>query len=235
MNAQRRTELQLRIICAAGLVAALAGCASTGYDRGDAAARSLQNAAAEVQAESHSLDMTLAALKELVNNPSADLKVQFRAYETALDGLAAAAQRTESTGKGMRQKNVAYFESWDKQLADINYEYVRKSSEARKTEVSSQFQIVDQRYEEIHSAVKPLIVYLQDIRKALSADLTREGLEAVKPILGKADENAARVQTALAKLATDLTVSGTRMSSVAIQNVPSSNQGGTPRAEAPSQ
>jgi hypothetical protein len=235
MNAQRTTELALRIICAAALVAALAGCASTGYDRSDAAARSLQNAAAEVQAESHSLDTALAALKDLVNSPSADLKVQYRTYETALDGLVAAAERTESTGKGMRQKNAAYFEAWDKQLADMNYEYIRKSSEARKTEVSNQFQIVDRRYEEMHSAIKPLIVYLQDIRKALSADLTREGLDAVKPIVAKADENAARVQTALASLATDLTVSGTRMSSVAVQNVPPNDPAGTPRAEAPSQ
>ncbi len=60
--------------------------------------------------------------------------------------------------------------------------------------------------------------YLQDIRRALRSDLTPGGLAAVKNVVTKADENAGKVQTALGRLATDLNASGTRMSSVVVQN-----------------
>jgi hypothetical protein len=223
MNAQSKTKIFCQwLTLAAGLALAggLMGCASTGYNRSEAAARSFQNTAAEIQAESLALDTTLAALKDLVNKPAPDLKVQFHVYETALDRLVTASDRVENTGRVMRAKNEAYFQAWDKQLAEMNYEHIRKSSEARRDEVCNQFVAVDKRYEEMHAALEPLIAYLVDIKKALSADLTRDGLEAVKPIVAKADENAARVQTALGKLATDLAVSGTRLSSVAVQTAP---------------
>jgi chromosome segregation ATPase len=235
MNARSKTEIfsqWFNGLAGMALVCALVGCASTGYDRGDAAAQSLQNTASGIQAESLALDTTLAALKDLVNHPAADLKVQFHVYEAAMDQLVAAADRAQSAGRVMRSKNEAYLQAWDKQLAEMNYEHIRKSSEARRTEVSSQFESVDKRYEELHSAIEPLVAYLRDVQKALSADLTREGLDAVKPIVAKADENAARVQTALGKLATDLSVSGTRLSSVVVQSPPENQRDGAVQTEA---
>jgi hypothetical protein len=238
MKAQPKPEsISTWIISFAGLAvaSALMGCASTGYDRSDAAAHSFQSTASEIQSESLALDTTLAALKDLVNKPAADLKVQFHVYETSLDRLIAASNRAESSGRVMRARNEAYLQAWDKQLAEMNYEHIRKSSEARKVEVCNQFEAVDKRYEEMHSALVPLTAYLEDIRKALSADLTREGLDAVKPIVAKADENAARVQTALGKLATDLTISGTRLSSVAVQRAPGPAVQGEVRTDAVTQ
>src|SRR5947209_10374 len=85
---------------ALGLAAAwLTGCASTGYHRSDAAAYSMQSAAAEVQTEGRALELTMGALKDLVNEPPADLKQQFQHFSGALDRLIASAQRTANTAK----------------------------------------------------------------------------------------------------------------------------------------
>jgi len=206
------TALALAVIC-------VTGCQSAGYNKSTAAAVSLQTAASEVQAESHALETTIAALDDLVERPAGDLRMQYRAYRTALNRLNNSVNRTESTGNKMRQKNAAYLKSWDEQLAAMNFEHVRQSSEARKAEVTNQLKEIDTRYDDTHTAVGPLVAYLEDIRLALDADLTLAGLTAVKPIVSNAGENATKVKTAPARLSDELTSSSTRMSSIMVQTV----------------
>ena len=206
---------QLSTVIAASLL--FAGCSSTGYDKSDAAAKSLRSAASEVQAQGRALDMTMTALNELVNKPSPDLKPQFQSFSASLDRLIDSAERTQRTGQRVQKKNAEYFEAWDRELAQMNYEYVRKSSEARKTEVTTQLATISQRYTETGEVVGPLVAYLEDIRKALRSDLTPGGLVAVKNVVANAQENASKVQIVLSQLAADLSVSGDRMSSVAFQ------------------
>jgi hypothetical protein len=220
MKTQSTSANTVQLACAIGLsIISLtaAGCKSTGYDKSDAAAQSLRSAAAEVQTQSRALEMTTTALSDLVNNPSTDFKPQFRWFSSSLNRLIASADRTDKTGKHMRKKSADYFEAWDEQLMQMNYEYVRKGSEQRKAEVSAQIEAVNARYDESGEVVRPLIAYLVDIRKALSADLTPGGLAAVRKVVANAQENAGKVQTVLSQLASDLSASGTKMSSVAMQ------------------
>ena len=77
---------------------------------------------------------------------------------------------------------------------------------------------VYRRYAEAQEAVQPLIVYLQDIHKALGADLTPAGIESMKGIVQNADVNAKNVHVALRALISELGDSGSRLSSLALQD-----------------
>jgi len=191
----------------------LVGCVSSGYKKSEAAAASLQMAAGEVQAESRGLDATLSSLNDLVNKPPADLKLQYEGFGNNLDHLIASVRRNEAALHRVGEKSAAYFQSWDEDLATMNFEAVRTRSQERKTEVTADFDSVYRRYRETQSTMQPLLDYFQDIRKALGIDLTVGGLEAMKPTISKVNENSSKVQTALARLADDLAASATRMSS----------------------
>lgn len=192
----------------------MTGCSSAGYHRGDAAAYGLQNAAAEVHLESQALQLTMGALSDMMNEPAADLKLPLKHYNAALDRLIAAADRTEATGVRMAQRNADYLQAWEKQISTFDYEHIREVSLTRKAEVTSRCEAVNQRYADVQSVVHPLINYLEDIRRALSVDLTSGGLTALKSVAQNADANAEKVQSALNSLANQLTDSGARMSSV---------------------
>ena len=207
-------SLQLTHFTALALALAwLAGCASPGYKKSDAAAGSMSSAASEVQAESLALDVTRSSLNNLVDNPPADLRLGFNRYSEALDKLTARAQRTENTGRTMAHKSEAYFAEWDKQLTNITYEVIRNSSTTRRTEARGVFDTVNRRYKDTQSVVWPLITYLADIRQALSADLTLGGVNSVKPVVAHANANMDKVQASLAALATALDDARTRFSS----------------------
>jgi len=196
----------------------LAGCTSTNYKKGDAAANSLESAAAEVQAESRALDLTLASLKDLYNDAGPDLKQPFQHFSTCLDRLVSTAHRTELTGQKMAQKNATFLLAWQKQLGEIDYEHIRNLSQGRMLEVSNRFDTVNRRYLDSQAVVQPMIGYLLDLRRALSSDLTPEGLASMKVVQQNAESNALKVQTALGALSTELAESGNRLSSVAYQN-----------------
>jgi hypothetical protein len=196
---------------------ALMGCATSGYQKSDATARSLQHASYTVQAESRALHLTLQNLKDLVNTPGADLKPQFNKFSAALDWLNKESERNDKADREIADRSADYFKAWDKQMESMSFEAVRAKSQARRTEAANDFQRVHQRYLEAQGVMQPLLAYLEDIRKALGSDLTQHGLEALKPIVANADENAGKVQSALTRLSSELSASGTRLSSFSFQ------------------
>lgn len=117
------------------------------------------------------------------------------------------------TGNHLVRSNAAYIAAWNKQLGTITNADVRSRSEARKAEVTNQFNATNAHYAQAQSALRSLVNYLQDIRKALSTDLTLSSVEAVKSIVSNARTNASNVQAALAQAGTELTALSASMSS----------------------
>ena len=200
----------LALVCAAG-------CATKGYQKGDLAALSMQRAAGEVQVEEKAMDQAIASLEELVSQANGDLRAPFKRYSRALDRLIAAAARTENTGRHMDQKGAAYVASWDRQLQSIDYQHIRDLSDARRSEVTNRLEAIHQRYHESQAVVQPLIAYFEDIRTALSTDLTAAGLDSLKGVAQNATQNVTKVQTALDALTSELTDSSAKLSSIAYQ------------------
>lgn len=212
----------------AGMMAVLlciSGCASGNYHKADSAGESLHKAEIQIQAESRAIDVTLTRLDELVNKPEGDLKPQFKAFSASLDHLDAAANRAEKAAEEAQAKSTEYFQNWDKETATIQFAAIRDQSVSRKTQVSNEFSTVNQRYRENQAVVEPLISYLRDIQTALGTDLTAGGLQSVKPAADNAEQNARKVQTALARLTEDLSTQRTQISSVIPQET--QPQGGT--------
>jgi hypothetical protein len=177
----------------------------------------MQKAAIEVQAESRALDHTVTAMRSLVNEPGGDLKQPFKHYGKCLDQLIASAERAQNTRKTIAKKSAAYLQAWDRQLQTIEYQHIRDLSDARRIEVTNREDAINRRYQESQAAIQPLIKYLEDIREALSTDLTPAGIDSMKNVVQNANDNIAKVQTALDALTSELTNSSAHLSSVAYQ------------------
>jgi len=211
-------------ICVAAAVVC-AGCSTEGYHKSNAAAMSMQTAAQEVRAESQALELTMEGLRNLVNEPGADLRRPYKHFSSSLAELVVASNRTETTGKRMEERSAAYLQAWDRQLGLIDFDHVREVSQSRKTEVANHFEAVARRYQESQAVMKPLISYLQDIKHALNTDLTSPGLESMKGVAQNASDNAAKVHVALDALISELSNSSSRMSSIAYQQARPNQQG----------
>ena len=139
--------------------------------------------------------------------------MQFKSFNSALESLVTAAKRSKVKGDQLVRNDTAFLTDWEKQLTTITNADIRSSSEARRTEVSKQFDAANNRYVEAQDALRSLIDYLQDIRRSLSTDLTANGIEAVKPLVSNANTTASKVKAALEQANTDLSALSTQMSS----------------------
>jgi len=226
--------LWLQCLAFSAALLVFAGCASHGYVKGNAAGGSMQEASVRVEKESQEIDRTIARLTSLVNEPAPDLRPQFKAYNDALERLYHSIEQTDDAVKRAHDKSTDYFQTWDQQLAALNYQAVRDRGEARRVAVSNELQVINQRYRETTEVVLPLLAYLEDIRKTLGSDLTAGGLEAVKDVVRNADESARKVQGALTQLAAEFAKSGGQMTFTVAAPVelPATGRTESPTAEA---
>ncbi len=225
MNMKIQNQIRSILGVRAGAVVAiacagvwLAGCTTTAYKQGDRAADAARTTAMQVQTERQALEAAQATLNNLIDKPAADLKPQLLSFSTALETLAAAAKKAEIRGDQLMRGNAAFMAAWEKQLTTITDAKVRSRSEERKSGVSNRFDAAHNRFLKSQDTLRPLISYLEDLRKALSADLTPGGVEAVKGLATNANSTATKVQSDLADAITQLNALSASMSSAQAPN-----------------
>ena len=211
MNCLNQSRIRSALTLAAALM--VAGCASPAYRKSDAAVRSAQTAAMEIQNESSALQSAIDVLDRLVTDPPANLRPGFEAYGDAVDRLYVSIERADRAMKRMQQKQAAYVANAERELGAMNYQVTREHVEARKTAMRAQARTLQSRYVETREVVLPLLAYLEDIRKVLRADPTVSGLEGVRDIAVNAVKNGRKVETAVAQLAGQLADSSRELSS----------------------
>ena len=193
----------------AGLIA---GCSSTGYEKAGGTSTSLQKAAQGIDKGNAQIDVVMAALSDLVNNPGADLKKQFKKFNAALDDLQSLAKDVGGKAGDMQAEGTAYFKQWDKDLAKIQNEDIRNRSSERKSAVSARFERVKANYGQVKTDFAPFMSDLKDIRTALAADLTVGGLGAVKGAASKANQDVLPLRESIGKLSADFKELGVSLS-----------------------
>lgn len=190
----------------------VSGCASHGYNRADSAANSVQRAASRVDVGASQIEIALATLTDLMENPGADMKPQFGKFDSAVNNLESLSKDIAGKSETMQKKGTAYFEKWDEELAQIQSEDIRSRSASRKTEVMQGFERVQANYQNSSVALAPFITRLADIRTALGTDLTPAGLESIRGSVAAAKTEGATVQESMRNLSADFKNLGVSLS-----------------------
>jgi outer membrane murein-binding lipoprotein Lpp len=213
----------LPLVASLAAAALLAGCASTGYQKGDKTAANIQAAADQIGSLPGLIDKTVASLNDIVQKPAADLRPQYKSFTENLTAVESTAKSVADTRRAMGEKDKEFFAKWDEQLAQIKNEDIKARSQSRKDEVKKNLLAIKRSYTEAEMAFKPFMSDLKDVQKYLSVDLTPGGVASIKDTVGRVTQSAPPLKTCIGKLADDFKTLGVSMSSV------------TPAAPAPAQ
>lgn len=189
---------------------ALSGCQTTkspALKQGASASGSIQTAADNVTKARAQVNVTTAALRNLVDRPQ-DIPAQYQTVLSELKKLRADAAGISKSADDMRTKGDQYLADWAKQIAAIGDPALRDAAFERRAEVSARLQEIFKEYQSVKAAYAPFLDNLSDIQTVLGTDLSARGLEAVKPFVAKATANAEPLKTALDELAKDFTAAG---------------------------
>lgn len=194
---------QLRTsLIALALAALVAGCATHGYQKADNAGAYLATAADRVDKGVAQIDTATAALKDLVENPQADMKAQFKTYSAAVASLESLTKDTNARATKIASLGTNYLATWATNLTTIKNEDIRKQSAERREAVMKQFENVKASYADASKAFSPLLSDLRDIRTALSTDLTAAGVDAIRKSMTGVNKHAEDVRKSLGALST---------------------------------
>jgi chromosome segregation ATPase len=192
----------------------MVGCAKT-FKEGTKTATSIQNVEREARVGQDHVNATMAALDDMFNNQEGDLKEQFKSYSKSLDKLDSQAKRVKKQGETMASTKADYLQQWDAQMATIESKTIRQTGEQRRKNVEEMFTKVKSEMDAAGKVFDPFMSKLNDIRTAMSMDLNRNGLNAMRPVATEAKADAVVINkrldgaiSTLSKAATALSSSG---------------------------
>lgn len=188
------------------------GCSKT-FKEGTKTATSIQKVEREARVGQEQVNATIASLEDMFNNQEGDLKEQFKSYSKSLDKLDSQAKRVKKQGDNMASAKADYLQQWDAQMATIESKDIRQTGEQRRKNVEEMFTKVKSELDAAGTVFDPFMSKLNDIRTAMSMDLNRNGLNAMRPVANEAKADAMIINKRLDGAISTLSKAATALSS----------------------
>ncbi len=178
------------------------GCKTEAYEQGTATGKTIQQAADEIDRSITALDATVLSLNNLVaeNEAATDPAMQFKTFSKELETLESRAKSVRDLAAEMEKDSKSYLAKWDAEIAAIANEDIRERSQERRQKVDKTLAKISEEYADAREEFAPLLADLKDIRSALAADLTPDGIASMRRVAGKASDRSEDVKETLTEL-----------------------------------
>jgi methyl-accepting chemotaxis protein len=200
VNAFKDTTLTALVLAIATGVAS----AAAGYKQADKTGEAINALRTDVAKIKTSVDESLKALDALVAAASTNPRKAYDSFAKTVDKVDDAAQDAKKKAEKMRERGAEFFNDWEKQLAELKNEEIRKLAAERRAKLQETFGNIKNGIEDAKTAFTPFLGDLKDLRTALASDLTVQGIESAKDVLKKTKTSGVEVQKNLDALVTEL-------------------------------
>lgn len=202
MNA--RTQLFCQTVTVVALVVTIAGCSTPGRSSATKATGGLEAVQQRLVSGEQQLNATVESLADLVNNPQADVRPQYKKYLDNLGKLEAQIKKGRAERSAMQTQAEAYFAKWENDIQSIQNEEIKKAAQSRRDAMKASFQKISGEFSKAKPVFDAFMRDLKEIQKALDFDLTPGGITVIKPIVGKVQEEATKVKANIATIRAEL-------------------------------
>lgn len=148
---------------------------------------------AEIARMTAQMDVTMAKLDAL-STAKGDLDKPSEGALEAIDTLEGEIKSLKKRGENMRDRGAAYFEAWEKQLAQMSTPEVMAIASKRKDELAAKYAEVLTAMQETRSALDSYWADMKVIHAAVDDDLTPETQKLLGPQVKTAQEKAATLK-----------------------------------------
>jgi predicted nucleic acid-binding Zn-ribbon protein len=150
------------------------------------------------------IDSTLAALADVTNPNTTDLRGAFDKYADQLARTEAQAQDVKTEATAMRTARQTYFARWEAKASEIDNPNIRASAEARRQRLRDAHERIITESEQLRDSYQPFMKDLQDIRKFLSADLSKQSVTMLGDVNNKCQADGGVVKQKINAIVAEL-------------------------------
>jgi len=197
------------------LVAFAAGACSALFAGQEALIASIQQARSETILTHNELVANLKALNALVGQKEGDLRPAYEAFTASLKGTRGASDRTTQQVAALHGEGEKHFAIWQAEVETISDEGIRTRALKRLAAAKANWNGAAAALQEATVQFPALLGYLNDIEKALSYDLTPDGVKSVRSASRSANDAFGHIQELSQKAVGQLDELLASMSSVA--------------------
>lgn len=150
------------------------------------------------------IDRTITTLSDLIDPKQTDLAAANKRFAEQVDALGTHAQKVKTEADAMKSAREAYFSKWDARIAAIDNPTLRTEAEGKRARLrSSQEKIlVDSAL--VKEAYRPFMADLDDTRKFLADDASKDSVSVLSPAVKKAQKDGKLVNERIDQLIADL-------------------------------
>jgi len=170
----------------------------------EALAAAIQQSRNETILTHNELAANLKALNALVSQKEGDLRPAYTAFTASLKGTREAAERTTKRVAAVQGEGEKHFSTWQSEIETINDKGIRDRALKRLASARQNWNDAAAALQEATTQFPALLGYLADIEKALSYDLTLDGVKSVKGAAQSANDTFGRIQSLTQKAVGDL-------------------------------
>lgn len=173
--------------------ALLAGCASSGYERSQDTADTMQAAVTSANGFATARQGAFDAMNLLTAEPLDGLPAKFEAFSKAVDGVLSAEGAFRSAIAGMKSAAASRFQAWEAEDATFTNPGIQARSQQRRTEAQGVVNKAGADADTMLEHAGGFVSYLSDLRKLLSNDLTPAGIKANADLVQNARSSNSRM------------------------------------------
>lgn len=204
MNTKQMNGVTLALVTLAA-AALLAGCGTTsGYKQADKTGEGIAEFRAEIVNGKKAIDNTMKALDTIAVSATTDPRKAFEQYSKAVSDLASVAEKAKKRATDMQTAGKAYFDQWEKQMAEVQNPEIRKLAQERKAKLQEAFASIKKYSEPLKAQFSPWMSDLKDLQAFLGNDLTIAGVDAAKGLFAKTKTDGLEVQKSMDGLIAEL-------------------------------
>jgi chromosome segregation ATPase len=175
------------------LLLALVGCKSTsGVDQSEATAQAMRDLKQGLSDAPEKINAVTTSLETLTKE-GGYMKAEFKAYSDNVDTLVAHREKLRALRQQVEDNRKAFAEAWEKRLANIKTEDLRKQAEERRNAVVAKFNDLGKVADAGREEFEPWITTVIDVRTYLESDLNPTGVKSMSGQVSKIKNGAASV------------------------------------------
>jgi len=178
------------------------GCASTGIQRSNEAATTMQTMDNAIKLIVVQLDATGASLDELTKPGQSDVKKAFELYTGNLSEVEKMEKDFVRHADEMAARGTEYFEEWQKEGNEYKNPQIQQLSEQRRLELGEIYGRIAQNSVGAKDDFKAYVSKAKEIQIYLSNDLTSKGIASIAPIAGKTVSDGENLKYAIKNIQT---------------------------------
>jgi chromosome segregation ATPase len=205
MKKRMHNKTLVLVALTAGAAWLLTGCGtSRGYKQADKTGAGIAEFREEITNGKKAIDATMTSLGAVATSANSDPRKPFEQFSKDVANLESTANKIKKRAEDMRAQGQAYFDQWEKQLAEVKNPEIQRLAAERKAKLKETFESVKKYTEPLKAQFEPWMSDLKDLQKYLSNDLTVAGVDAAKSLFTKTTEGGLEVQKSMDGLVSEL-------------------------------